>query len=305
MAASEIAARLLELKKEKRAIILAHNYQRPEVQDIADFVGDSVELSRKAMSEQEARTIVFSAVDFMAETAAILNPAKKVLVPSLGARCPMAHMLPAETVRLWRSRYPGVPAVLYVNTLAEAKAESDVSCTSANAAKVVASLDAEKVLFGPDRNLARYVQEKTGKTVLPIPENGFCPTHVLFLREDLLLAREANPGSVVMAHPECTEDVLRAADFIGSTSQMCRFARECPAKSFVVATEVGILHRLTRENPGKSFTPAYAGAICPNMKRNTLELMYQALRDEKNVVTVPPKTAERARRSLERMFELT
>ncbi|MEM2905205.1 MAG: quinolinate synthase NadA [Candidatus Bathyarchaeia archaeon] len=305
MVNSEIAARLLELKREKRALILAHNYQRPEVQDVADFVGDSVELSRKAMNEQDSRIILFSAVDFMAETAAILNPTKKVLLPSLGARCPMAHMLPAETVRAWKSRYPGVPVVLYVNTLAESKAESDVSCTSANAVKVVESLDSDKVLFGPDRHLARYVAEKTGKTVIAVPENGFCPTHVLFLKEDVLLAKEANPGSIVMAHPECVEEVLKCADFIGSTSQICRFAKECPAKSFVVATEVGILHRLKKENPGKSFTPAYAGAVCPSMKRNTLELMYQVLRDESNVVRVPPSIAARARRSIERMFEAT
>ncbi len=293
------------MKKERRALILAHNYQRPEVQDAADFVGDSVELSRRAMDEREARIILFSAVDFMAETVAILNPGKKVLIPSLGARCPMARMLPAETVRLWKSRYPGIPVVLYVNTLAEAKAESDVSCTSANAVEVVEALDSDSVLFGPDRNLACYVQAKTGKTVLPIPENGFCPTHVLFLREDILLARESNPDCVVMAHPECTQDVLRTADFVGSTSQMCRYAKECPAKSFIVATEVGILHRLARENPGKSFMPAYAGAVCPNMKRNTLDLMYQVLRDESNVVTVPSATAAKARRSLERMFEAT
>lgn len=305
MVNSDIASRLRQLKEEKRALILAHNYQRPEVQDVADFVGDSVELSRKAMDEQDARIILFSAVDFMAETAAILNPSKKVLVPSLGARCPMAHMLPAETVKLWRARYPDVPVVLYVNTLAEAKAESDVCCTSANAVKVVQSLDGGKVLLGPDRNLARYVETKTGKTVIPLPENGFCPTHVLFLKEDLLLAKETSPTAVLMAHPECTEDVLQCADYVGSTSQMCRYAKEREARSFVVATEVGILHRLTRENPGKTFLPAYDGAFCPNMKRNTLELMYQVLRDERNQVTVPTTVAAKARSSLELMFQVT
>jgi len=285
-------------------VILAHNYQRPEVQDIADYVGDSVELSRRAMGEREAKIIVFSAVDFMAETAALLNPGKKVVIPSPAARCPMAQMLPVEAVRYWKNRYPGVPVVLYVNTLAEAKAESDVSCTSANAVQVVEALSGDSVLFGPDHNLAEYVQRKTGKHVIPIPERGFCPTHLLIVKDDVMLLREENPEALVMVHPECTPDVRETADFVGSTSQMCRFARESKAEKFIVGTEVGLLHRLRKENPGKVFIPAYDAAICPNMKRNTLELIHRALALEEHVVSVPSDVAVRARRSLERMFEI-
>ncbi|MEM2926115.1 MAG: quinolinate synthase NadA [Candidatus Bathyarchaeia archaeon] len=297
--------KISSLKREKKAIILAHNYQREEVQDLADYVGDSVELSRRAMEEKDARIILFSAVDFMAETAAILNPDKKVLLPSLGARCPMAQMLPLETLKTWKARYPGVPTVLYVNTLAEAKAECDVTCTSANALQVVKNLDADTVLFGPDRNLAEYVKRRVEKTIIPIPERGFCPTHQLFLKEDIRLAKELDPSAVVMVHPECTPDVQEIADFIGSTSQMCRYAATCRAKSFIVATEVGLLHRLRKENPEKTFLPAYDAALCPNMKRNTLELIYRSLLEEEYAITIPRAVAEKARKAIQRMFELT
>jgi quinolinate synthase len=293
------------LKREKKAIILAHNYQRDEIQELADYVGDSIELSRRAMEEKDARIILFSAVDFMAETAAILNPDKKVLLPSLGARCPMAQMLPLETLKAWKALYPGVPTVLYVNTLAEVKAECDVTCTSANALQVIKSLDADTVLFGPDRNLAEYVQRRTDKRIIPIPERGFCPVHQLFSKEDIRLAKELEPSAIVMAHPECTPDIQELADFIGSTSQMCRYAAISKATCFIVATEVGLLHRLRKENPGKTFIPAYDGAICPNMKRNTLELIYRSLLEEEPIVMVPSKIAKKARRAFERMFELT
>jgi quinolinate synthase len=244
--------KIAELRKKKNAVILAHNYQRPEIQDIADYVGDSIELSRKAM-EEDSRVIVFSAVDFMAESAAILNPGKKVLLPSLGARCPMAQMLTVEEIKRCKVRYPRVPVVLYVNTLAEAKANCDICCTSANAVEVVESLDSNTVLFGPDRNLAEYVQRKTGKTVMPIPEWGFCPTHLLFQPEDIQLLKAQYPAAMVMVHPECTFEVQRLADFVGSTSQMCKFARQSDARTFIVGSEEGILHRLKKENPGKKF----------------------------------------------------
>src|SRR3990170_4845223 len=287
MEREELIRKIGELKREKQAIILAHNYQRPEVQDIADYVGDSIELSRRAMNEREARFIVFSAVDFMAESAAILNPEKTVLLPSPGARCPMAQMLPAENVRLWKTKYPKVPIVLYVNTLAEAKAECDVCCTSANAAKVVGSLDSDTVLFGPDHNLAWYVQQKTGKKVIAIPERGFCPTHALFAEGDILFLKEQHPDAVAMVHCECAPEVQLRADFVGSTSQMCTYAKESPAKKFIVGTENGLIHRLRKENPGKEFIPAYDGAVCPNMKLNTLERVYLSLKEEKHQVTVP------------------
>ncbi|MEM3626976.1 MAG: quinolinate synthase NadA [Candidatus Bathyarchaeia archaeon] len=296
--------KILKLKKEKKAIILAHNYQRPEIQDIADYVGDSIELSRKAMDEKEAEIIVFSAVDFMAESAAILNPDKKVLLPTLGARCPMAQMLTVDEIKRWKLLYPLVPVVLYVNTLASAKAYCDICCTSANAVEVVESLNADTVLFGPDRNLAEYVKEKTGKKVIPIPEWGFCPTHLLFQPEDVQMLKMQYPDAVVMVHPECSSEMRNIADFIGSTSQMCRFTKEKNATNFIVATEEGLLHRLRKENPGKKFILAYEDAICPNMKLNTLERLYTALREEKYVINVPESIAKKARTTLERMFEL-
>ncbi len=299
-----LAEEIAKLKKEKNAIILAHNYQRPEVQDIADYIGDSIELSRKAMEELEAKIIVFAAVDFMAESAAILNPEKKVLLPSLGARCPMAQMLTVEEIKRAKSLHPGVPVVVYVNTLAEAKAQSDICCTSANAVQVVASLKADKVLFGPDRNLAEYVQRQTGKTVIPIPEWGFCPTHLLFQPEDIQILKMEQPHAVVLVHPECTSEVQKMADFVGSTSQICRYAKKSCAKTLIVATEEGVLHRLRKDNPEKTFILAYAGAVCPNMKLNTLERIYASLKEEKYVVKVPAPIAKKARKALERMFEL-
>lgn len=297
--------KILKLKKEKKAVILAHNYQRPEIQDIADYVGDSIELSRKAMNEKDAEIIVFSAVDFMAESAAILNPGKKVLLPTPGARCPMAQMLTVDEIKKWKAVYPLVPVVLYVNTLASAKAYADVCCTSANALEVIESLNAETVLFGPDRNLAEYVQRKTEKTVIPIPEWGFCPTHLLFQSEDVQVLKMKHPDAIVMVHPECTLEMQETADFVGSTSQMCRYAKESNAKIFIVATEEGLLHRLRKDNPEKQFILAYEEAVCPNMKLNTLDRLYMALKEEKYVVTVPEAIAKNARKALEKMFEIT
>lgn len=300
----EFADKISKLKKEKNAVILAHNYQRPEIQDVADYVGDSVELSRKVMEEKEAKTIVFSAVDFMAESGAILNPDKKVLLPSLGARCPMAQMLTVDEIKRCKVLHPNVPVVLYVNTLASAKAYCDICCTSANAVEVIESLNAETVLFGPDRNLAEYVSEKTGKTIIPIPEWGFCPTHLLFQPEDVNLLKMQFPDAVVMVHPECASDMRKVADFIGSTSRMCHYAKESSAETFIVGTEEGLLHRLKKENPQKRFILAYDGAICPNMKLNTIERLYISLKEEKHIITVPEPVARKARKALEKMFEL-
>lgn len=292
------------LKKEKKAIILAHNYQRPEIQDIADYVGDSIELSRKAMDEKEAEIIVFSAVDFMAESAAILNPDKKVLLPTLGARCPMAQMLTVDEIKRARALYPDIPLVLYVNTLASAKAHCDICCTSANAVDVIESLNGDTVLFGPDRNLAEYVERKTGKTVIPVPEWGFCPTHLLFQPEDVQILKMQYPEAVVMVHPECNIDMQNVADFVGSTSQMCRYARESTARTFIIGTEEGLLHRLRKDNPEKRFVLAYEEAVCPNMKLNTLDRLYAALKQEKYAITVPESIAKKARKALEKMLVL-
>ncbi|MFA5572784.1 MAG: quinolinate synthase NadA [Candidatus Bathyarchaeia archaeon] len=300
----DLAQKIQKLKKEKKAIILAHNYQRSEVQEIADYVGDSIELSRKAMEEKNAELIVFCAVDFMAESAAVLNPAKKVLLPSIGARCPMAQMLTVDEIKRAKKQYPGAPVVVYVNTLAACKAEADICCTSANAVEVVNSLNSNTVLFGPDSNLANYVAQKTGKNVVPIPTNGFCPTHILFQPEDARVLKMEHPHAVVMAHPECSRELRQVADFIGSTSKMCCFAKKSTAKEFIIGTEEGIIHRLRKENPNKKFYIVYEGAICPNMKLTTLERVYTALKDEKNVITVPEEIAKKAYASLERMFKV-
>lgn len=300
----DLAQEIQKLKKEKKAVILAHNYQRHEVQDIADYTGDSIELSRKAMMEKDAELIVFCAVDFMAESAAVLNPQKKVLLPSTGARCPMAQMLTVDEIRRAKKQYPKAPVVLYVNTLAACKAEADICCTSANAVEIVNSLNADTILFGPDSNLADYVAQKTGKTIVPIPQNGFCPTHLLFQPEDVKVAKMEHPNATVIVHPECSREMRQVADYIGSTSKMCKYAKESSAKEFIVGTESGILHRLQKENPGKKFYLSYDGAVCPNMKLTTLDRVYTSLKEEKTVVEVPVVVAEKARQSLERMFHV-
>lgn len=300
----DLKDKIQKIKKEKKAVILAHNYQRPEIQEIADYVGDSIELSRKAVEEKDAEIIVFSAVDFMAESASILNPTKKVLLPCLGARCPMAQMLTVDEIKRAKAQYPNVPVVLYVNTLASCKAECDICCTSANAVEIVKSLDSDTILFGPDKNLAEYVAEQTGKNIIPVPENGFCPTHLLFQPEDVKVLKMQFPEAIAMAHPECSSEMRKIVDFIGSTSKICRYAKESHAKNFIVGTEEGILHRLRKENPQKNFHLAYEGAICPNMKLTTLDRLYSSLKEEKNVVKVPEEIAKRARASLERMFEV-
>jgi len=300
----DLTQKILKLKKEKKAVILAHNYQRSEIQEIADYIGDRIELSRKAMQEKDAEMLVFAAVDFMAESAAILNPEKKVLLPCLGARCPMAQMLTVDEIKRAKAFHPDAPVVLYVNTLASSKAYCDVCCTSANAVEVIESLDADTVLFGPDRNLGEYVAEKTGKTIIPIPEWGFCPTHLLFQPEDVKVLKMEHPDATVMIHPECSAEMRGVADFIGSTSKMCKFARESNAKKFIVGTEEGIMYRLRKENPDKEFIMAYEGAVCPNMKLTTLDRLYASLKEEKNIVKIPEPVAKKARASLERMFEV-
>jgi len=300
----DLASEIVKLKKQKKAVILAHNYQRPEIQDLADYVGDSIELSRKAMNEKDAEIIVFAAVDFMAESAAILNPDKKVLLPCMGARCPMAQMLTADEIKRVKKLYPQAPLVLYVNTLAATKAYADICCTSANVLKVIRSLDAETILFGPDRNLAEYAARNTDKTIIPVPEWGFCPTHLLFQPEDVQVLKMQHPEAVVMIHPECNFEVQKTADFVGSTSQMSKYARESSAKTFIVGTEEGLLHRLKKDNPDRQFILAYKEAVCPNMKLNTLDRLYASLTEEKHLVTVPPETARRARKALERMLEI-
>ncbi|UCE16269.1 MAG: quinolinate synthase NadA [Candidatus Bathyarchaeota archaeon] len=302
---TKLAEKILKLKKEKKALLLAHNYQRPEIQETADYVADSIGLCRRAQQEEETRLLVFSTVDFMAESAVILNPDKKVLIPDKNALCPMAAMLPAEDVKLARRKHRDAAVVLYVNTLAEAKAMCDVCCTSANAVQVVNSLDAKQVIFGPDCNLAWHIQQHTDKEIIPIPKRGFCYVHKLFSEGDILFAREKHPNAEVLAHPECNPEVQRLADFVGSTSQMYRHVKETPKKELIIATEIGLIDLLKRELPGKKYIPAYPEAVCSTMKLNTLEKIYLALKNEEPVVTVPKPIMKKARRAVEKMTEIT
>ena len=301
----ELQARIRELAERKKAIILAHNYQRIEIQEIADFIGDSLSLARRA-SETDAEVIVFCGVDFMAEVAAILNPDKKVLMPEPASTCPMAAQLPASLVREMKDKHPGAPVVLYVNTLAEAKAEADAICTSSNAIEVVRRLGSEKVLFGPDRNLCWHVQRHLPDVELvPLPEAGYCYVHKLFTPDKILrMKEELHPGAALLVHPECDPELQLAADLVGSTGQMYNFAREAPFDTFLVATEVGLVERMNRELPGKKAIPAKSDAICAEMKLITLEKVLRALEREKPIVKLPRRIEEGAREAVERMFEL-
>lgn len=299
----DLTEKIERLKKEKEAVILAHNYQRPEVQDIADFVGDSLELSLCA-AQTNAKVIVFCGVKFMAETAAILNPDKKVLIPDTNALCPMAAMLPAELVQLYQRKHRDAETVLYINSLAEAKAYCDAVCTSANSAEIIDRMNSETVLFGPDSNLAQYAQDFTKKRVVPIPASGFCPVHKLFNAEEIAELRKAHPNAEVMAHPECTAEVRQVADFVGSTSKMYKEALTSNSKEFIVATETGLLHRMRKERKDAVFIPAYDGAICVNMKLHTLEKIYRSLSQERYPVNLPAEIMTRARKPVELMLKI-
>ncbi len=290
---------ILALKKEKNAVILAHNYQVPAVQDIADMTGDSLELSRAA-ARLDAEVIVFCGVDFMAETAAILSPQKRIVLPVKGAGCPMAHMITSQQLRDMRSLYPGAAVVSYVNTTAEVKAESDICCTSANGVQVVNSLDQEQVIFVPDRNLAAYVQRHTSKQI--IPWNGYCYVHDRFTSEEVGAARALHPQAEVLVHPECRPEVIDAADQVFSTSGMGRHARASTAKEFIIGTEVGMIYRLKRDNPDKEFYPLSDRAVCQNMKKTSLKDVLRALQTLEPRVTVPDDIAAKARLSIERML---
>lgn len=293
--------RIRECKEKRNAVILAHNYQLSDVQDAADFVGDSLELSRKA-SETTADVIVFCGVHFMAETAKILSPGKTVLIPDIKAGCPMADMIDVRKLREFKARYPGRPVVAYVNTSAEVKAEVDICCTSANAIKIVESVDADEILFVPDKCLADFVAARTTKRVIAYP--GFCPTHHRILPEQILHQKELHPNAVVIAHPECTRAVLDLSDGIFSTSGMIRFVKESPEKEFIIGTELGILHRLKRDNPGKLFYSPTEHTVCPNMKKITLEKLAWSLEDMQYPIELSPEVIEKARGAIERMIAI-
>jgi len=290
---------ILRLADERDALILAHNYQRDEIQELAHITGDSLGLSIEA-AQTERSVIVFCGVHFMAESAAILAPDKIVLLPRLDAGCPMADMITAEGLRDMKSRYPGVPVVTYVNSSAAVKAESDICCTSANAVKVVASLDAPEVLLTPDRNLGRYIASQVDKTCHFW--DGYCPTHERFTVEDVKVARADYPEALFMAHPECPPEVLAMADHICSTSGMYTFARENRARQFIVGTEAGILYRLRKESPDKEFILPTSRLICPNMKLTSLEDVLLALQTMAPRVTVPEEVRVPARVALDRML---
>jgi len=316
---------ILKLKEQRRALILSHNYQRDEVQDSADFVGDSLELSRTAASI-DCEVIVFAGVNFMAESASILSPRKTVLLTEIDAGCPMADMIhvdsprwerkkfpgfdnpppylypPEFTLRDIKAQYPDVPVVAYVNTTADVKAESDICCTSANVVKVIESLPDEKVICIPDRNLSMWAQQNTKKKV--IAWDGYCHVHERVTLEDVKKAREEHPKALVIAHPECRLDVLELADHVTSTSGMLRFASASSAKEFIIGTEIGLLYRLRKENPDKIFYPLRRDMICPNMKKTTLNSVLRALKENTYIIKVPEEIRIPAKRALDRMLEI-
>ena len=297
---TQLAEEIRRLARERNATILAHNYQRGEVQDVADYTGDSLELARRA-TQVDSDVIVFCGVYFMAETAAILNPGKTVLIPDPTAGCPMADMITGAQLRELKAKHPGAKAVCYVNSTAEVKAECDMCVTSGNAVRVMATFAPdEEIIFVPDQHLGSHIMGLLGRKYLLWP--GYCPTHAALNAKSIADARAAHPGAPVLVHPECAKDVRDAADERLSTGGMCRYARESAAKEIVVGTEVGILHRLRQENPGKVFHPVNDRLVCPNMKKTTLENLAECLREMKHRVVVPEDVAARARRAIDAML---
>jgi len=299
---NEIKEKIAELKRELRAVIVAHNYQRPEVQDIADFVGDSLELARQCV-EVDAQTIVFCGVRFMAETAAILNPARTVLLSEGSAGCPLADMINIDDLRRWKQRYPKGLVVSYVNSSAEVKAESDICCTSANGVQVVESVPNNDILFVPDQNLGHYISTQTKKNIILYP--GFCYVHHRIKPEQVKLARRLHPDAKVLVHPECRPQVVALADAALSTSQMLRYAKASSHNSFIIGTEEGILHGLRKENPEKSFYLISNSQICTDMKKTTLEIVARTMESRQNIVTVPEEVRLRAKQAVDRMLAVS
>ena len=297
-----------KLKKEKNAVILAHYYQEGDIQDIADYIGDSLGLSQQA-AKTDADIIVFAGVHFMAETAKILSPNKKVLLPDVKAGCSLADSCPPHLFRKFKESYPDHLVITYVNCTAELKALSDIVCTSSNAIQIVESLPKDqKIIFGPDKNLGAYVAKKTGRDL--VLWNGACMVHEIFSREKITKLKERHPNAKLLAHPECEEVILQMADYIGSTTGILKYATNNPATEFIVATEAGILHQMEKDNPSKNFFPAppnntCACNDCPHMKRNTLEKLYLCLKNEMPEVTVPENIIARAVKPIERMLEIS
>jgi len=298
---SDLIKKIQLLKHERRAVILAHNYQPGEIQDAADFVGDSLELSQQA-ARTKADVIVFCGVHFMAETAYILSPEKTVLLPDAHAGCPMADMITAEKLSQKKKELPGIPVVCYVNSSAEVKAESDICCTSSNAVKVVESLPGQEIIFVPDKYLGQWVASQTGKKLHLWA--GFCPTHARILPQHILELKGKYPQARVVVHPECRPEVDALADAVLSTGGMIRYARQPEVRQMIVGTELGIIHRLQKENPGKDFIPVCPQAVCPNMKLITLEKVLWCLEDMEPRIVVPEDIRLKAKLAVERMLRV-
>ncbi len=295
-----IVEEITKLKKEKNAIILVHNYQRPEIQNIADSLGDSLGLAREA-AKTDARIIVFCGVRFMAETAKILSPGKMVLLPRKEAGCPMADMITAEDLRRLKKNYPDAKVVSYVNTNADVKAESDICCTSANAVKVVKNISAKRIIFTPDKNLAAYCQRFVDKEI--IPWNGYCYVHEKIREEEVRLAKEKLPDALLLVHPECNPSVIDLADEVLSTSGMVSFAKKSDKKRFLIGTEEGLIYRLKKENPEKEFYAAGTAKMCRNMKLTTLNDVYLSLKEERYAIELPEGIIKSAQKALMAMMK--
>ena len=302
---TKIIERIERLKRKKNAIILAHSFERPEVVDIADVVGSSSGLVKAAM-ETSADLIVVCGVDFMAETAAMLNPDKKVIIPDQDAKCPLARELSRAELLKAKKENPDAKVLLYINTHAETQALADCVCTAANAVKMAETMDGgSPIIFGPDRGLAYYVAHRSSKEIIPFPEYGICPVHHQISLGDLIEAKGAHPGAKVVAHPECNPEVQDLADYIGSTGGIVQFCNEAEADEFLVAVEVGLVHKLEKEVPNKIFCPVSTTAVCRAMKMITVTSIEEALEKEKHEVIIPPEIAVDARRALDRMLELS
>lgn len=307
-AAIDLRAEIDHLRRERQAVILAHYYQDAEIQDLADFVGDSLQLAQAA-ARTDAKAIVFCGVHFMAETAKILNPSKPVWIPDREAGCSLAEGCPANAFARWLENYPGAAVVSYVNCSAAVKALSDIICTSSNAQRVVMSIpEGQRIVFAPDRHLGRYIIRKTGRDMILWP--GTCQVHEVFSEKKIVQLKVRHPGAKVAAHPECDQRVLDVADHVGSTSSLLKFVQDDPAREFIIVTEPGIIHQMEKAAPGKIFLPApvegacEACAVCPHMKRNTMEKLYLCLRERSPEVTVPEEIRVQALVPIERMLAL-
>ncbi|ATL46633.1 quinolinate synthase [Chitinophaga caeni] len=304
----DLFAEIARLKKEKKAVVLAHYYQEPDIQDVADYIGDSLGLAQAA-AKTDADMIVFAGVHFMAETAKILNPGKKVLLPDLKAGCSLADSAPPALFEKFKAKYPDHIVISYINCSAGIKALSDIICTSSNAEKIIESVPKDQpIIFAPDRNLGAYLQKKTGRDM--VLWNGACMVHEIFSLEKILNLKAKHPGAKVIAHPECEAPILEVADFIGSTTGLLKFSHKDPAQEFIVVTETGILHQMQKENPNKTFIPAppnnaCACNDCPHMKLNTLEKLYLCMEYEQPEITMEENLRLAAKKPIDRMLEIS